>query len=235
MLDLTLRASKTGGVSALSPLQAQCALRTLTLAFEHDPACRWLFPEDAQYRLSFPIFALAFAGAAINRGTALVTPAVSGVALWLPPGEQPAEKALRASIDSTVSPQRQRDVYTVFAEMARLHPSEAHWYLPLIGVEPARQRQGLGSALLQPILTACDAAGLPAYLEATSPRSVPLYSRHGFKATAEIRIGGCPPIVPMLRPPQQGARTRSPAQLSLLWGGIWQGFSRPLHPGRSLT
>jgi len=75
--------------------------------------------------------------------------------------------------------------------MARVHPIEAHWYLPLVGVAPASQGQGLGSTLLGPILAACDVAGLSAYLEATSRRSVPLYSRHGFEPLGEIRVGDC--------------------------------------------
>jgi len=53
--------------------------------------------------------------------------------------------------------------------------------------------------LLQTAIARCDAEGLPAYLESTNPRNRPLYERHGFEAVGEIRIGDCPPIVPMLR------------------------------------
>jgi hypothetical protein len=41
-----------------------------------------------------------------------------------------------------------------------------------------------------------------AYLEATSPRNVPLYERHGFEALGTIQRPGAPPIVPMLRKPR---------------------------------
>ncbi len=76
---------------------------------------------------------------------------------------------------------------------------QPHWHLPLIGVEPARQGQGHGSAMLRHALRWCDGARLPAYLESTTPGNIPLYERHGFEVIGEIRIGRCPPIFPMLR------------------------------------
>ena len=61
------------------------------------------------------------------------------------------------------------NLVAVIEQMGQHHPPEPHWYLPLIGVDPARQGQGLGAALMRPVLAKCDAAGLPAYLESTSP------------------------------------------------------------------
>jgi GNAT superfamily N-acetyltransferase len=202
MLDLALIEETHTDAAALAPPEEGHALRTLALAFENDPPCRWLFPEGQDYRRHFPTFARAFGGAAIARGTALATPDISGVALWLAPGEGPDEDALAALIEVAVPPRRRTDVFAVFDEMGRRHPHESHWYLPLIGVAPAHQGQGRGSQLLRPILARCDADGVHAYLEATTAQSVPLYVRHGFVVLDEIRIGGCPPIVPMLRRPR---------------------------------
>ena len=86
--------------------------------------------------------------------------------------------------------------------MEARHPATPHWYLPMVGVEPARQGRGLGSALIRPVLERCDRTGVPAYLEATTPRSRALYERLGFRVTATIREGGCPPLWCMLREPQ---------------------------------
>ena len=58
-----------------------------------------------------------------------------------------------------------------------------------MGVEPASQGRRLGSTLLQHNLDKCDRDGLPAYLEATSPRSRNLYARHGFDDVATIQAG----------------------------------------------
>jgi hypothetical protein len=49
----------------------------------------------------------------------------------------------------------------------------------------------------------CDADRVPAYLEATCERSVPLYRRHGFAEHGTIDVPpGCPRMVPMWRDPR---------------------------------
>lgn len=201
MLDTSTDVPHIAGVEVVAPELRHRAIRTLTLAFADDPPCRWLYREEAKYWRFFPRFAAAFGGAAINHGTALSIRGHSGVALWMPPGVGPDEKALGALIEASVAADRTQVVFDLFNEMGRVHPSEPHWYLPLIGVTPANQGRGLGAALLRSVLAECDATGLPAYLEATSLRSIPLYSRHGFQPLGEIRVGSCPPIVPMLRRP----------------------------------
>jgi GNAT superfamily N-acetyltransferase len=67
---------------------------------------------------------------------------------------------------------------------------------------PSQQGKGYGSILLEHAVARCDREGLPAYLESTSPRSVPLYRRHGFEVVAELRVGSAPPIFPMVRQPR---------------------------------
>jgi GNAT superfamily N-acetyltransferase len=177
----------------------QRVLDTLTLAFAADPAVRWMYPEPQQYLRSFPAFAQAFGGSAIAHRTALVSEGYSGAALWLPPHTAPDEEGLTALLEESVAERERTDAFAVFEKMARYHPDEPHWYLPLIGVDPARQGRGYGSAMLHHALRRCDDERLPAYLEATSPRNMPLYKRHGFEVIGTIRIGNCPPIFPMLR------------------------------------
>ena len=45
----------------------------------------------------------------------------------------------------------------------------------------------------------CDENGVPAYLESTNPRNVPLYERLGFKATGQVQHSDCPLFTPMVR------------------------------------
>ena len=87
----------------------------------------------------------------------------------------------------------------LFERMAGFRPREPHWYLPLIGVDPAHQGKGCGAALLSFALASCDRDHLPAYLESTNPRNVSLYKRHGFEPLGTIQVGQSPPLVPMLR------------------------------------
>jgi len=193
----------TPTVQAAQQDDTQRVLDTLTLAFATDPAVRWMYPDPQQYLQSFPVFAHAFGGSAIARRTAFVSTGYSGAALWLPPDIALDEEGLTAFLEESVAEREKADAFAVFEEMTRYHPDEPHWYLPLMGVDPARQGRGYGSAMPQHALRGCDAERLPAYLEATSPRNVPLYERHGFEVIGTIRIGNCPPIFPMLRVARQ--------------------------------
>ena len=40
-----------------------------------------------------------------------------------------------------------------------------HWYLMVIGTDPSKQGQGLGSALMEVVTSQADSAGVPCYLE----------------------------------------------------------------------
>jgi GNAT superfamily N-acetyltransferase len=83
------------------------------------------------------------------------------------------------------------------------HPTEPHWYLGVLSTLPERQGQGLGTAVLQPILERCDADGVPAYLESSNPRNLTLYRRHGFVETGSpIELPDGPSLIPMWRAPR---------------------------------
>lgn len=178
---------------------------TLTAAFAADPAARWMYPEPEQYDRHFPAFAEAFGGGALDCGTADYSDGLVGVALWLPPGVGPDEDTLIPLLQDTVRPADQDQVFAVFEAMGRFHPHEPHWYLPLIGVRPAHQGRGHGSALMQQALRRCDEEGRLAYLESSNPANVPLYERHGFEVLGVIRAGSSPPLFPMLRRPRATA------------------------------
>ncbi len=91
-------------------------------------------------------------------------------------------------------------ILRVLAFLDTKHPHEPHYYLPFLGVEPASQGRGIGSALMRPILERCDREGMPAYLEASSERNRALYERHGFELIEEVRLpGGGPPMWRMWR------------------------------------
>lgn len=198
-LTMPLTGQANPPVWPANPDEMERIAAALTIAFSADPACRWLYRDPAQYLKHFPEFVQAFGGNALQHGSALLSEA--GAALWFPPGEGPDEEALIDLIERSVGAAERTAVLALFSEMARWHPVAPHWYLPLIGVEVGWQGRGYGTAMIRPILDRCDAEGLPAYLEATSPRNRPLYERLGFKAIGVIDAGGCPPIVPMLRRP----------------------------------
>jgi ribosomal protein S18 acetylase RimI-like enzyme len=174
----------------------------LVLAFAADPMARWTWADPATYLAHWPAFVRAFGGKAFDRGSAHLAADRSGAALWLPPGVDPDEEAMGAIINRTAPAQLQGDIAALLQQMGRYHPSEPHWYLPLIGVDPARQGRGLGSALMRHALAACDRDRVPAYLEASNPQNTALYERHGFERLGTIQAGNSPPLFPMLRKPR---------------------------------
>lgn len=177
-------------------------IAVIVLGFSGDPGVRWMYPDPHQYLENFPRFVRAFAGRAFEHGSAHYVDGFSAAALWLPPGVQPDEEAMLRLIENSVPASERATVFALFEQMGGYHPSEPHWHLPLIGTDPMQQGKGYGSALLRHALAVCDQQQTPAYLEATSERSVPLYQRHGFEILGTIQVGTSPPIIPMLRKPR---------------------------------
>jgi GNAT superfamily N-acetyltransferase len=192
----------TRTVQAATAEEEAAVFAVLTLAFSSDPATRWTWPEPKVFIEAFPRFAKAFGGAAFAKGAAHRIGWL-GAALWLPPGARPDEAAIDALMESTADAGTAIDGPKLMQQMASHHPQEPHWYLPLIGIDPAHQGKGLGSVLLRHATDICDRDGMPAYLESSNLANVPLYERHGFEATGRIQVGGSPVFTPMLRRPRR--------------------------------
>ncbi|WP_338700344.1 GNAT family N-acetyltransferase [Streptomyces sp. Q6] len=116
-----------------------------------------------------------------------------------------AEKELAeqaAAVRAAVDPDNER-VEQIARLTAGIHPvGRAHVYLWMIGVVPGRQGEGLGTALMAPVLERCDREGLPVYLEASNPRSRALYERLGFVCTGTaLDLPDGPTLWPMWREP----------------------------------
>lgn len=177
---------------------------TIVLAFTADPMARWTWPQAHQFLDALPRMVRALGGAAFSHGSAFYTGNCAGAALWLPPGVHPDDKTLEALLQATVEPALATETAGVFERMAAYHPSEPHWFLPLIGVDPANQGEGHGEALMAYALSLIDRDQAPAYLESSNPRNIPFYERQGFKSLGAIQVGSSPTVVPMLREARRG-------------------------------
>src|SRR5688572_23609556 len=122
---------------------AGAAFAPIVLAFVSDPAARWTWPRPDDYLRNMPLLARAFGIKSFGLGTAFGIDQLAGAALWLPPGASSDEEALAGLIERTAPASIQQDAANVFKKMAGFHPDEPHWYLPLIGVDPACQGRGL--------------------------------------------------------------------------------------------
>ena len=187
-------------VRPLTLEERERAISVQTLAFSNDPLMRWLYPDAHAYLEVFAPFARAFGGGAFDHGTAFVAGDFAGAAFWLPVGVETDSEALGEAMSASLSAERLAHMRPFTEQLEHFHTKEPRWYLPMIGVDPAYQGQGVGSALLRHTVALCDAEGVAAYLESSSPKNVPLYQRHGFEVIGEIQAGDSPVFYPMLRP-----------------------------------
>ena len=96
-----------------------------------------------------------------------------------------------------------RRPFQILGTMEKVHPREPHYYLEAIGTRQAAQGKGVGSAVMSVMLERCDREGIPAYLESSNPRNIPLYARHGFEVRDPVPLpAGAPVLTPMWRDPR---------------------------------
>jgi ribosomal protein S18 acetylase RimI-like enzyme len=175
---------------------------TLARAFFDDPVIGWALPdEERRMRGAERMFGmqlsrwLRFEEVHTEEG-------LRAAALWAPPGEWrwPPLAGLRMLLGAGLPalPRMLRG----FGRIEHAHPTDPHYYLAVLGTDPSAQGEGLGSAVLGPVLETCDRDGVPAYLESSKERNIAYYGRHGFKVTGEVQLPGGPAVWPMWREPR---------------------------------
>ena len=179
----------------------------LARAFFDDPVMEFILPrERGRRRRLLALFELELRRVHLPNDECYTTAELAGGALWAPPNRwrMPPLAILRSlprivPLLGTRLPAALRVINVV----ERAHPRGPHWYLAVLGTEPAQQGKGVGSAMLAPILERCDREGEPAYLESSKESNIPFYVRHGFEVTGALELpGGGPTIWPMWREPR---------------------------------
>lgn len=182
-------------------------VETLSDSFAEDPIFNWVFPEAPL----FPdFFRLLVRELYLPRGMIHMDDAGRAAALWLPPEERyelPPRLSMigfgirlvrLGGLRSLRRLRRQGVVY------ARQLPREPHYYLQFLGCRYDHQGQGIGAAVLGHGLEICDERDMPAYLESSNQRNLPLYERHGFVVKDTIKVSDKGPTIWfMWREPQQ--------------------------------
>ena len=182
----------------------------LARAFQGDPLFKYAIPQDDKRARVLTWMLGRVVVYASLYGEVHTTPALEGVACWVAPGKNKLTpyRVLRTGLTPIMSrfglaAYRRFDINqaTVYRIHRRYAP-EDHWYLWAIGVDPASQGKGIGSALMQPVLTKASATGTPCYLETHNVRNVRFYEKHGFRVVCEERVPkGGPRVWAMLRDP----------------------------------
>lgn len=176
-------------------------------AFQDDPVWQWvvLDPQRRRRHLGAAFAQLIRSSAAA--GNLWTTEDLAGAAMWAAPGRwrtTPSELARMAlPMARAVGLRHARDRSRALAAMDEHHPSEPHWYLAILGADASRRGQGIGAALMAPMIERCDAEGVPAYLESSKEQNLAFYHRFGFEVSGEFRLApDSPPLWPMWRHPR---------------------------------
>jgi ribosomal protein S18 acetylase RimI-like enzyme len=166
------------------------ASAVLARAFHDDPAWVWLFPDTERRARVLPwLFRIGFD--VTSADVWATSGAVLGAARWLPPGRSPMRvgPTLRALV---ATPFRLGTATAAFLSYGRAVESlraetapGPHWYLAGIGVDPAEQRHGVGSALLAPGIEAAARDRLPVVLLTNNDANLSFYERNGFEVVRE--------------------------------------------------
>jgi ribosomal protein S18 acetylase RimI-like enzyme len=194
-------------IRAANAADAELVRTALASAFDDDPVLNFFVRQDAERAHAI--------GLVMQRSFEMFSPLDEmfveadggGAALWAPPGRWQMslleELLLLPHFVRACTLSRLGRLVLGFETIKRHHPRAPHHYLFMLGAHRDRQGQGVGSALLAPVLARCDAENLPAYLENSKATNLPFYRRHGFEVTKTFRFGpGGPEMWGMRRAPR---------------------------------
>ena len=179
----------------------------LARAFVDDPVSIWACREDHLRPAMLEQFNRERLRQLVGEEDVWTAPGSASAALWAPPGRwRTTAREDLALLRPLLHPRlisRMPLVVRGLLGVERAHPLQPpHWYLAVLGTEPAAQGQGLGSAVLAPVLEQCDRDDVAAYLESSKERNIAFYARHGFRVTRELHLPRGPTMWAMWRDPR---------------------------------
>jgi len=179
-------------------------LDTLSRAFAEDPVWGgWAFPDRARaMRQRSAVFGL-WVDMTLRYGWVKVTEGCEAVASWFPPGtgEDTPEDYDRLV---RLAHEQLGDHARIFLDGCAIIESsrplaEPHYYLSLLATHDAHRGRGLAASLLDESLALIDRERMPAYLDSTNPKNLPLYERRGFRIIGSYQLPEGPAVDQMWR------------------------------------
>jgi GNAT superfamily N-acetyltransferase len=196
----------------LTRQEMSAAIAVSSRAFFNDPFFKYLLPDDAMRRSRLPVFfrsVYAHMGA-LGRVVTVRDDAdhILGVAAWQTTGGYPPSIALQLrQIPSSLRAfyRRPRALATgnrYVAALAHAHRKDPQWYLMVLCADPAVQRSGVGTLLLNHGLELVDVEHVGSHLETPRLDNVAYYRRFGYELIETLTpVEGGPPFHAMWRAP----------------------------------
>jgi len=168
-------------------------------AFTEYELLRYYFQDEAERHAVAVTFGFVALSVCLKYGEVYASSAkMEGVAAWLPPGKAPfggwqVIRTVPLSVLFKFGRQgaiRMQAYGRYIDNMHRKLVPYPHWYLQIIGVDPAYQGQGFSSQLVRPMLECIDREHLPCFLETNTEKNVAIYQRFGFGVVSVDKIPG---------------------------------------------
>jgi ribosomal protein S18 acetylase RimI-like enzyme len=168
-------------------------------AFTEYELFRYYFRDETERRAAADTFAFISLSLCLKYGEVYASSEkLEGVAAWLPPGKAPfGVRQIIRSVPLLIlfrfgrqGAGRMRSYGRFVDNLHRRLVPYPHWYLQIIGIDPAYQGQGFSSRLLRPVLERIDRERMPCYLETNSGKNVAIYRRFGFEVVSEDKLPG---------------------------------------------
>jgi ribosomal protein S18 acetylase RimI-like enzyme len=192
-------ANQTDELLRLTLKERDAGAAVLGRAFSEYELLRYYFHEQTQRRAAAHTFASISLSVCLKYGEVYASSEkLEGVAAWLPPGKSPfgVRQVIRSVPFSTLvrfghqGAGRMRAFGRFVDNLHRKLVPYPHWYLEIIGVDPAYQGQGFSSRLLRPLLERIDCERMPCFLETNTEKNVAIYRRFGFEVVSEDKLPG---------------------------------------------
>lgn len=182
------------------------AVPPLVRAFWSFPETVHLLPSEAVRRRVLPRYLASDARDAARYGTLLgartAEGSIVGAATWLPPHAYPVSTLRSAREAARLLPalpwalSALREAQRGQAANRNQHRCfPPHYWLRAIGVDPAAQHTGIGTALIAPILRLADQTHRGCFLFTATADNVSWYRRFGFTESASYRPTATWPMV----------------------------------------
>jgi len=191
--------NENGGLLRLTSKERHAGAAVLGRAFAEYDVLRYYFPDERQRHTIVSTFVFIGLSVCLKYGEVYATSEkLEGVAAWLLPGKAPfgGWQILRSVPLPTLvrfgrqGANRLRPYGAYIDKLHRKLVPYPHWYLQVIGVDPAYHGQGFSSRLIRPMLERIDRERMPCFLETNIDKNVAIYRRFGFEVISEDKLPG---------------------------------------------
>ena len=190
---------QTSELLRLTLKERDAGAAVLGRAFAEYELLRYYFPDKTQRHAVADTFGFIALSIGLKYGEVYASSEkLEGVAAWLPPGKAPFSgwqivRSVPLSILFKFARQGAGRMWAYGRYVDNVHRKLVpypHWYLQIIGVDPAYHGQGFSSRLVRPVLECFDRQRMSCFLETNTAKNVAIYRRFGFEVVSEDKIPG---------------------------------------------